>query len=170
MKWPISPADSDHICIYLNIRKREIWLVYRSISPYLHQSPHVSRESLYNMLSYSVITGPDTDVYNSEQLSGDRQTKLTYFSCLCSSIPDYRSMYYSYVEPFNSLWPSDAIWRQGSGSTLAQVMACCLTAPSHCLNQCWLILIEVLWTSIHLRVHFSEYAQDISTWYEFEDY
>ena len=25
----------------------------------------------------------------------------------------------------NSLWPSDAIWRQRSGSTLAQVMACC---------------------------------------------
>ena len=27
--------------------------------------------------------------------------------------------------------PSNAIWRQRSGSTLAQVMACCLTAPSH---------------------------------------
>ena len=39
---------------------------------------------------------------------------------------------------FSSLWPSDAIWWQ-SGSTLAQVMACCLTAPSHYLNQCWLI-------------------------------
>ena len=47
----------------------------------------------------------------------------------------------------NSLWPSDAIWRQGSGSTLAQVMACCLTAPSHYLNQCWLIISEVQWHS-----------------------
>ena len=37
---------------------------------------------------------------------------------------------------FNSLWPNDAIWRQRSGSTLAQVMACCLTATSHYLNQC----------------------------------
>ena len=35
----------------------------------------------------------------------------------------------------NSLWPSDAIRRQGTESTLAQVMACCLTAPSHYLNQ-----------------------------------
>ena len=43
----------------------------------------------------------------------------------------------------NSLWPSDAIWRQRSWSTLAQVMACCLTAPSHYLNQCWLIISEV---------------------------
>ena len=44
---------------------------------------------------------------------------------------------------FNSLWPSDAIWRQRSGSTFAQVMACCLTAPSHYLNQCWLIVSKV---------------------------
>ena len=34
-----------------------------------------------------------------------------------------------------------------SGSTLAQVMACCLTAPSHYLNQCWLIISEVQWHS-----------------------
>ena len=47
----------------------------------------------------------------------------------------------------NSLWPNDAIWRQRSGSTLAQVMACCLTAPSHYLNQCWLIISEVQWHS-----------------------
>ena len=33
--------------------------------------------------------------------------------------------------------PSDAIWRHGSWSTLAQVIACCLTAPSNYLNQCW---------------------------------
>ena len=44
----------------------------------------------------------------------------------------------------NSLWPSDTKWRHRYGSTLAQVMACCLTAPSHYLNQCWLIISEVL--------------------------
>ena len=47
----------------------------------------------------------------------------------------------------NSLWPSDARWWQRSGSTLAQVMAWCLTAPSHYLNQCWLIISEVQWHS-----------------------
>ena len=47
----------------------------------------------------------------------------------------------------NSLWPSDVIWRHGSRSTLAQVMASCLTAPSHYLNQSWLIIREVLWHS-----------------------
>ena len=45
----------------------------------------------------------------------------------------------------NSLWPSDTIWWQRSGSTLAQVMACCLSAPSHYLNQCWLIISEAQW-------------------------
>ena len=48
---------------------------------------------------------------------------------------------------FNSLGPNDAIWRQRSGSTLAQVMACCLTAPSHYLNQCWLVISMVQWHS-----------------------
>ena len=44
------------------------------------------------------------------------------------------------MNPLNSLWPSDAIWRQRHGSTLAQVMAWCRQAPSHYLNQCWLII------------------------------
>ena len=48
---------------------------------------------------------------------------------------------------FNSLGPSDAIWWQRSGSTLAQVMACCLTATSHYLNQCWLIISKIEWHS-----------------------
>ena len=39
---------------------------------------------------------------------------------------------------FNWLWLSDAIWRQRSGPKSVQVMACCLAAPSHYLNQCQL--------------------------------
>ena len=50
------------------------------------------------------------------------------------------------VTDFNSLGPCDAIWRQRSGSTLVQVMAWCLTAPSHYLNQFWLIS-KVEWHS-----------------------
>ena len=34
-----------------------------------------------------------------------------------------------------------------SWSTIAQVMASCLTASSHCSNQYWLIISEVLWHS-----------------------
>ena len=55
----------------------------------------------------------------------------------------------------NSLRPSDAIWRHRSGSTLAQVMACCLTAPSHYLNQCWLTISE----DIHQRASSLEIPQ-----------
>ena len=62
-----------------------------------------------------------------------------------------------YCSHFNSLWPSDAIWRQGSGSILAQVMACCPTAPSHYLT-------NVDWSSmrsrdIHIRAISQEMAQ-----------
>ena len=44
------------------------------------------------------------------------------------------------------MWPSDAIWRLRS--TLAQVMTWCLMAPSHYLNQCWLLISEILWYSL----------------------
>ena len=47
------------------------------------------------------------------------------------------------LSSFNSLWHSDVICRHRSGSTLAQVMACFLTAPSHYLNQCWRRTSEV---------------------------
>ena len=53
--------------------------------------------------------------------------------------------WFSVWEVFNSLWPSDTIWRHKSASTLAQVMACRLTAPSHYLNQRWLIISKVQW-------------------------
>ena len=42
----------------------------------------------------------------------------------------------------NSLW---YIWQHKSGSTLAQVMAWCLTATSHYLNHCCFIIKCVLW-------------------------
>ena len=46
--------------------------------------------------------------------------------------------------------PSDAIWRHWYGSTLAQVIACCLTTPSHYLSQCWHITSKVRSSYIHL--------------------
>ena len=51
------------------------------------------------------------------------------------------------IWPVHSLWPRDTIWWHGSGSTLAQVMAWCLMAPSHYLKQCWLIIKGVHWHS-----------------------
>ena len=53
-----------------------------------------------------------------------------------------------YALPFlNSLRPSEAIWKHRVGSTLAQVMACYLTAPSHYLKQHWLSISMVQWHS-----------------------
>ena len=71
---------------------------------------------------------------------------VTTYKCYCNiTIISSRSYNLARtVYPLNSLWPSDAIWRQGSGSILAQVMACCLTTPSHYLNQCWPIICGVL--------------------------
>ena len=41
----------------------------------------------------------------------------------------------------------NTLGQQKTGSTLAQVMACCPTAPSHYLNQCWLNISKVCWHS-----------------------
>ena len=71
------------------------------------------------------------------------------------------------VRNLNSLWPSDIIWWQEFGSTLTQVMACCLTAPSHYLNQSWLIISEVLEHSP--ESNFAGNAQKIYSWYELKD-
>ena len=52
-----------------------------------------------------------------------------------------------YCKCIHSLWHSNAIWWHRSGSTQAQVMTCCLTAPGHYLIQCWIITACVLWLS-----------------------
>ena len=65
------------------------------------------------------------------------------------------------------LGPSDAIWRHRFGSTLAQVMACCLMAPSHYLNQCWVIINEVPWFSS--ESNFTESAHTTILYLGFEN-
>ena len=45
------------------------------------------------------------------------------------------------------LWPSDAIWRYRSRSTLTKVMARYLMKRSHHLNQRWLIICKAQWHS-----------------------
>ena len=56
------------------------------------------------------------------------------FSCKCW----YKNKQATFI---NSLWPCDTIWWRRSQSTLAKVMACCLMAPSHDLNQCWSLML-----------------------------
>ena len=53
-----------------------------------------------------------------------------------------------HVVSIHSLRPSGTILQHKSGSILAQVMACCLKAPSHYLNQSWLIIRLSHWNSL----------------------
>ena len=72
------------------------------------------------------------------------------------------------AEWVNSLRPSDGIWWQKTWSTLAQVMACCLTAPSHYLSQRWLIMSKVVWLSC--EGNFTKDASIINHWNLYENY
>ena len=69
--------------------------------------------------------------------------RLQLQACLLSKWLDEKTFFFL----MNLLWPSDARWWHGTGSILVQVMAWCLTAPSQYLNQCWLLICEVLWHS-----------------------
>ena len=69
--------------------------------------------------------------------------KGTYYMCSCNLLR-LHNIHANLIDIplhfINSLWPSDDTWQHGTWSTLVQVMACCLTAPSHYLNQCWLTI------------------------------
>ena len=82
------------------------------------------------------------------------------YTGLCSYIHD--------PVQFNSLATSDAIWRHRIWSTLFQVMACCLTAPSHYLNQCWLIIECVPWHSPVSNI--TKSAHEFNPSHAFRDY
>ena len=62
------------------------------------------------------------------------------------------------IDVINSMWLSGAIRLQGFWSVVVQVMACCLTAPSHYLNHCWLISKEILWHSFQSDIYFNYQA------------
>ena len=60
--------------------------------------------------------------------------------------PSTQSLFNSFHWIYSLLF-SHTILGHISGSTSTLVMACCLTAPSHYLNQCWLSMDWVLWHS-----------------------
>ena len=82
----------------------------------------------------------------------------------CISFPDCRP----FTVVFNSLRHTDAIWRHGFESTFVKVMACCLTAPIHYLNQCWRAINEILWHSLQGNTYTN--IQDINPKVVFEIY
>ena len=65
---------------------------------------------------------------------------------------------YMLIHKLHWLWLGDAIWHLRSWSTLIQVMAWCLMAPSHYLNQCWLTINKILWRSFQGDIYQNEYV------------
>ena len=102
----------------------EAWLVQL-------KHAHISSE---NIVSNPVITSSSITWY-CIQRSGDQCLLMDYLKLQCQDG--------LWAKSINSLWFSDAIWRYISGSTLAKVMACCLTIQRHCPNQCWLGIVDI---------------------------
>ena len=80
---------------------------------------------------WSQITIPDSSIDN---------------SCFCVQVN-------SLSASFNSLCPSDAVWRQRSLSIFAHTIIC-----FHYLNRCWLLINVVLWHSPESKFPISEQA------------
>ena len=57
------------------------------------------------------------------------------------------AMWQTFCWGFHMLTHCGLVIPYRSWSTLAQVTLCCLTAPSHYLNQSWLLIRKVLWHS-----------------------
>ena len=79
-------------------------------------------------LSIAAMTPPDRTLMRV-------MVKATYAFSMCPLI---------WLWIFNSQWLGGDIWWHTSGWTVAQVTAYCLTAPSHCPNQCWRIISKIL--------------------------
>ena len=137
-------SDGDFICIWfyyvltLQVLKTEYSGMTRSISwlpmPWLLASPgHQQPWYMYWLcrINCSLSFRKRITTYSCHHIVEKLYKMKTCFQNRFSSVR------------INSLWPGDAIWRHRSRSTLVQVMACCLTAPSHYLHQCWLIISEV---------------------------
>ena len=133
-------------------------LAWTSKCPY-HSWIDVTHFSIYAFCAFQMHLGSNNAKYQPA-----RHCLENWYS-LADIIRAYWSSTSRYLF-INSLRPSDAIWRQWSWTTLAQVMACCLTAPSHYLNQCWLIIRGVLWHTSESS--FAGIAQGIDSGYEFE--
>ena len=118
------------------------------------------------VLNYRVPIPVDAQLRKYQQVCCMDAKSVHIVLMLCNDRP---IVWFSLLTTFiNSLWPSDAMWWQRIGSTLAQVMACCLMAPSHHLNQCWLIMNLVLWHPP--ENNFIGISQNINLKNEFETY
>ena len=157
--FPFSLVDDTRtfqkVLVDLGCRQKNIY-IYTVIIVTGDYACHVQSVKLLKLLQH--IPGSNELTHLQEQLQSQRtwflgtcQSGWSYYSSqsvhyrklLIVGSPRRKGKEYKEHLQINTSRPSDAIWQQKTGSTLAQVMACCLMAPSHYLNQCWLIISTV---------------------------
>ena len=100
--------------------------------------------------------------------NGLQRILLNFYQIIqCYTSCESHKYFVKIIKLTNSLWPSYAMWQHKSVSTMAQTMACCLKTPTHYLNQCWLLINEVLWPSF--ESNFSVNAHVTILYNEFEN-
>ena len=128
------------------------WPSMRVIHRSSVNSPH--KGQWRGALMFSLISAWINGWVNNRK-TGDLRRHRTHYDVMGTdrhenqSVPhDWKKKrFWRAVVSTNLLWHSDAIWRHISGSTLAQIIVCCLTTPINYLYQCWLIIKVVMWHS-----------------------
>ena len=128
------------IVIDLTERNKSTYLFKRCIS---HKVP--SGKNIFLVLFVDNVLDNSLAL---KRYNGLTKTKLTYCNQILRdkfhwNVNQQTNIFYQ----LRSLLHSDTLWWHRSWSTLAQVMAWCLTAPSHYISQCWLINKLVIWLS-----------------------
>ena len=107
-----------------------------------------------NVLKLYALPIKTSKTQPSFHFSRNKTMKISYSKSDCSIL-------------FNSLWPSDNIWQHRSGSTLADVKACCLSTQNHYLNQYRLIIHQwglVVFNLGQFHRKYSNYLSLIWVW------
>ena len=85
-------------------------------------------------------------ITTSIQYDNREHTKWIYASvCVLYNLP--KGISHRVIWMLNSLWLNDVLCWYSSGLTLAHVIVCSTTAPSHYLTQSWFTIKGVLWHS-----------------------
>ena len=87
-----------------------------------------------------LVSVPIHDIIQGHLYQINIYKQIIPFSSSCYSHLDFHR---GVKHTFMCLWARSAL--VNTKSTLNQVMTCCLRAPSHYLNQCWVFTKEVLW-------------------------
>ena len=111
---------------------------------------HTLMLTIHTNISYIIISHSVQYLLKSDEKCLWRNVNIScYHFVLCChmmQLLQHQKCWFIFVtkqlqaENLNGLWPSYVIWQHNTVSTLAQVRACCLTAPSHYPNQCWLLV------------------------------